>query len=141
MWRPDHDALIRQNYNQPGGLTSAQIGAAIGKPKGSVITRARYLGVAASRKHPPRLAALRLHDDAPPAPPVRRTRAKAPRATTIQSTSPFRTCQWIYGEVSEIGHAKMCGAPTKPGRSWCPDHCKRVFVSPGAEADEARAEG
>jgi hypothetical protein len=36
---------------------------------------------------------------------------------------PARTCQWIESAGC------FCGALSVPGRSWCAEHMRRVFVS------------
>lgn len=45
--------------------------------------------------------------------------------------SPFKSCQWIEGEIPEggVGYAElgMCGAPTAPGSSYCAAHRARCY--------------
>ncbi len=40
-------------------------------------------------------------------------------------------CHWPLGKLSEAVEY-FCGAPTKPGCPYCPEHRKRAFVRPYA---------
>lgn len=37
----------------------------------------------------------------------------------------YRTCQWLEGEAKE---RNFCGELVIEGKSWCPEHYKRVFL-------------
>jgi hypothetical protein len=47
-WTPEEDAALRAKYKE--GLTLAEIGAQINRPKGSVCTRADQLGLVRPKK-------------------------------------------------------------------------------------------
>ena len=43
--------------------------------------------------------------------------------------SASSTCRWLHGERPTWTY---CGAPSRLGSSWCPDHHAIVFVRPEA---------
>src|SRR5690606_34908809 len=49
--------------------------------------------------------------------------AEAPRLR-LEALGPH-DCRWIDGDPK--GDHSYCGAPVKPGTSWCPDHHARVW--------------
>jgi GcrA cell cycle regulator len=62
---------------------------------------------------------------------------RKPKATPIAESTPAVTPPKPYGRIIEccwpIGVPgtkafRFCGDPSEPGRSYCPDHCKRGFV-------------
>ena len=55
-----------------------------------------------------------------------------PSLSPLAETRPPATCQWIEGEPRERA---FCGAPVKPGSSYCEEHhalCWRPAAEKGA---------
>ncbi|SLN77272.1 hypothetical protein [Oceanibacterium hippocampi] len=55
-----------------------------------------------------------------------------PRRLAAGRPAPAATCQFIAGDPRH--DPTRCGAPVKPGSSWCPDHHARCHRPP--EEDE-----
>jgi GcrA cell cycle regulator len=50
---------------------------------------------------------------------------KAPAATEIVLSK--QPCAWPIGEPKQPGF-RFCGAPSRAGRPYCPDHCRVAFL-------------
>jgi hypothetical protein len=55
-----------------------------------------------------------------------RTRAQSADFSADDNGLRVKTCQWIEGDICDDEH--KCGEKVVPGRSYCLDQCKRVFV-------------
>ncbi len=54
----------------------------------------------------------------------------------VSKTSPYRTCQWPYGEPgTEDFH--FCGRKTSEGFSYCAAHVKMAYREPESRRDAA----
>jgi len=125
-WTDEQIAMARDLRST--GLGYAEIARRLGTSVGSVAGKCMRLELPApttTRKvgHPPR---RRLPaPDKPVAPP---TTPPGPALDRV------RTCQWIYDTGPWWGRTpQWCGEPAALGKSWCPYHCKKLFV-PGAAA-------
>lgn len=143
MWRTEWDSELRDNYNVPGGLSARQLAKALGTTKGSVVGRARFIGLQQSsgkprKPNPERRAcseALKFPTavgTVEPIVPIATPPKPAPATIAhdfkpMQPSSPWHTCQWIEA-TTDLGNAPRCGAKTIPGRSWCPEHAAIVWA-------------
>lgn len=131
-----------------GGLTAAQIGNEIGRPRNAVIGKALRLGIRLPGAVGP-MGTFRVTRPKDPA------RPKAPRpqpaekpvqglslpkvqtyrgdpepqrtATPRPGASPFQTCQWYFGDP-KAGDMSKCCQPTAGSSSFCEEHHRRVYV-------------
>jgi hypothetical protein len=55
-----------------------------------------------------------------------------PRADAGVGARPFRGCEFIEGDPKSVrrGIDPHCGAPVKPGSSYCPRHHRRCWIKP-----------
>lgn len=159
MWRSEWDSVLEENYGKDTGVSGRELAERFGVSHGAILHRARKLGLTRSTgiKRPQRAKKLanaplppakimdgpRLYTGVVPVlpfndPPRPAKRNLKPAPPTPGPYSPFKTCQWIDGDV---GHDHtMCGAKTVPGYSWCADHKARCLVRvPVAVARKAAA--
>ena len=52
--------------------------------------------------------------------------------------SPFRTCQWPFGDPQNEEEFHYCGAPTLAPHSYCAYHVERAYRDPDEEREAAR---
>ncbi len=133
-WSSEDDAVIRRHYRQD--KTAAEIAAIVGRPRGTVITRARALGMAelqpstisrlaeAAARRPPAKRAVK--PSVPPRPVAKKVWGGG-KYIQPHHNSPWRTCQWIDAS-SGLGDPPRCGCSTVAGSSWCSEHYARVFT-------------
>lgn len=143
-WSDADDAFVREHYNRD--LSASQIGVAMGRTKGSIIGRARILGLHQHRVDPsyshyrPTVTSLLARPAL--APRIVQTEKPKPKPKPVSivplgSISPWKTCQWMHGEPSE---RDFCGAATVAGSSWCAHHYEIVFNSRPPTDTAAQAE-
>lgn len=147
MWRNEWDSVLQENYGRNTGITGRALAERFGVSFGMLQRRAKKLGLTQSNEveRPQRANKLR-NAPLPPAkiqdgprlytgvvpvlpfndPPKPAKRTLPPPPPTPGPYSPFKTCQWINGEVGD-DHT-MCGAKTVPGYSWCAEHKARCLV-------------
>ncbi len=53
--------------------------------------------------------------------------------------SPFRNCQWPYGDPQDDETFRYCGAPTLAPHSYCARHVEMAYRDPDEEREAARA--
>ena len=53
--------------------------------------------------------------------------------------SPFRTCQWPFGDPQDDKEFHYCGAPTLAPHSYCAAHVERAYRDPDEERQAERA--
>ena len=53
--------------------------------------------------------------------------------------SPFRTCQWPFGDPQDEAAFHYCGAPTLSPHSYCARHVEMAYRDPDEEREAARA--
>jgi len=150
MWRTEWDSELRDNYNVPGGLSAKQLAETLGTTKGSVVGRARYIGLQKGsgkprKPNPERRACVDVLKmptavgTVEPVLPISNPPRPAPATIDrtfqpVRPSSPWKTCQWIDAHT-DLANAHRCGAKTISGRSWCPEHAAIVWASP--RKDEA----
>ena len=54
----------------------------------------------------------------------------------VSKASPFRTCQWPYGEPGTEGF-RFCGKKTLESFSYCAEHVKMAYREPEARRDRS----
>lgn len=52
--------------------------------------------------------------------------------------SPFRTCQWPFGDPQDDETFHYCGAPTLAPHSYCARHVEMAYRDPDEEREAAR---
>ena len=137
-WSSEDDAVIVRHYRKD--KTAAEIAAIVGRPRGSIITRAAALGLAernpstisrlaeaAARRPAPRARAVKTAPTPAPARPVTTKVWGGGKYIQPQHNSPWRTCQWIDAPTG-LGDPPRCGCSTVAGSSWCATHYARVFT-------------
>lgn len=63
---------------------------------------------------------LKVYEEAPPLPEVR-------RLSLIELTSD--TCRWPHGDPGKPDTFFFCGTTTKEGSPYCPYHSRRAYIS------------
>lgn len=53
--------------------------------------------------------------------------------------SPFRTCQWPFGDPQDLETFRYCGEPTLAPHSYCAHHVERAYRDPDEEREAGRA--
>ena len=53
--------------------------------------------------------------------------------------SPFRTCQWPFGDPQDDEAFHYCGAPTLAPHSYCARHVEMAYRDPDEEREAERA--
>lgn len=139
MWHDEWDDQLRSNWKVPGALSTRQLAEKLGTTKGTVIRRARKIGLASDdvRRRPASVPSLfRVRADslvpgeiAPVLPSVKPvTPAKRQQVLKFSPPGPtsyHRECQWMDGNGAD---APRCCQRTIVGFSWCQEHMDRVFV-------------
>jgi hypothetical protein len=59
---------------------------------------------------------------------TRPEQAEPATASAELREADFRGCRFIVGEPTPLRSGMFCGAPTRPGSSWCPAHRKIVWA-------------
>lgn len=102
-WTQERVAKLERLWQE--GLTTAEIGRALGISKNAVVGKAHRLRLP-SRQSP-------IRREAKPAPVVREGGAGS--------------CQWPIGDPVHPGF-HFCGAPVLPGKPYCPQHCAMAYT-------------
>lgn len=119
------------------GLTTVEIGKALGVSKNAVVGKAHRLGLK-SRPSPIR----RGEDDTPKprAEPKRKAAAKPPKVAKVISVVDLtaHSCRWPIGDPKTPAF-HFCGKRIVPGKPYCLDHCMVAYVgsSKGSREDSA----
>ncbi len=138
-WTPERIAAVTRLWNE--GLTTAEIGRAIGMSKNAVVGKAHRLQL------PPRPSPIRHGKSvqrttrAPGAPkrapasvsvlPQVRPRAPAP-PIAVGNTA----CKWPIGHPDEP-HFHFCGERALLGKPYCLEHYRRAYVAAKPRSDAA----
>ena len=138
-WTPERIAAVTRLWNE--GLTTAEIGRAIGMSKNAVVGKAHRLQL------PPRPSPIRHGKSvqraarAPGAPkrapasvsvlPQARPRAPAP-PIAVGNTA----CKWPIGHPDEP-HFHFCGERALLGKPYCLEHYRRAYVASKPRSDAA----
>ena len=142
-WTAERVATLRALWNQAPRLSLLEIARRMGMTKNAIVGKAHRLDLPSRPSPiirgttPPRVVEAKAPSpiirgttpprvveakapapsDAPPPPPVR------------HGLSPHRACQHIAGEPA--GAATLfCGAPAKPGSSYCAAHHALCWIIP-----------
>ncbi|MEK9828830.1 MAG: GcrA family cell cycle regulator [Rhodospirillales bacterium] len=156
-WTPERIKELEKLWAE--GLSTAEIGRRLGVSKNAVVGKAHRLSLP-GRQSPidrkRRTPARRVTPRAKPASTANKTASSTaqkstesvktpppppPRRKTYNHKGP--SCQWPFGDPKLPGF-HFCGAPSEPGKPYCPQHCaiayNRVSVSQAdAEANKAAA--
>lgn len=133
VWTPRRVAVLRRDWPTK---SASQIGEALGLSRSSVTSKARKLGLKKrSPADPARKPANRRKSAATMvllSNAARRNAANEATQHTTGITPGFqapvaRRCQWLHGEPT---NRNFCGAPVRPGASYCEEHFARCYVAP-----------
>ena len=113
---PNLDAQLAELWME--GHSTAEIGRRLGVSKNAVASRTHRIDL------PGRPSPIRRDGVVKP-----RMRRPAPPPPSDPPLSASSTCRWLHGERPTWTY---CGAPSRLGSSWCPDHHAIVFVRPEA---------
>lgn len=137
-WTDAEVKVLRRDY---GAKSAQEIGQALGRKAANVRSKARDLGLSSPRRGRPTLVAKTearalVKSGRRPNAQAAQTRHNMKRdgvtggcgdiTPGFQAPAP-RACQWLYGEPTE---RDFCGAPAKPGSSYCDEHHARCYVAP-----------
>ena len=120
---PNLDAQLAELWME--GHSTAEIGRRLGVSKNAVVSRTHRIDLPGRSHHKPRPATPERPGRAADRQPVDRP-APPPSDPPRSARS---TCRWLDGERPTWIY---CGAPSRLGSSWCPDHHAIVFVRPEA---------
>ena len=141
-WTPERVETVTRLWNE--GLTTAEIGRAVGMSKNAVVGKAHRLQL------PPRPSPIRRGSSAPKVPRAPghsngRHAAKAqsgivvratPRAPQPPQALGKSACKWPIGHPDEPGF-HFCGETALLGKPYCPDHYRRAYVAVRPRSDAA----
>lgn len=133
-WTDDQVEELKRLWNE--GLTTGEIGKALGVSKNAVVGKAHRLGLN-SRPSP-----IRRTDDeteqAAPAP--QKTEPKEPAKKASQKAEKHKeklftvndltssSCRWPIGDPKDADF-HFCGKEAIPGKPYCPEHASVAYVS------------
>ena len=154
-WPAETIRHLRQMWDE--GLPTAEIGRRLGQSKNSVIGKAHRIGLpgrpspikykSEPRPRKPRVPRMRalslpplacLNGSAPPpasckvyVQPARIKQPEVPMARPTAAKSVFvgppKPCCWPIGEPGTPDF-HFCGEPSKPGKPYCPTHCRQGYI-------------
>ena len=141
-WTPERVATVTRLWNE--GLTTAEIGRAVGMSKNAVVGKAHRLQL------PPRPSPIRRGksvNGTPRAPRVTNGRkpAAAPAGVVVQvkPRTPHlplaignAACKWPIGHPDEPSF-HFCGERALLGKPYCPEHYRRAYVAVKPRSDAA----
>jgi len=141
-WTPERVATVTRLWNE--GLTTAEIGRAVGMSKNAVVGKAHRLQL------PPRPSPIRRGSSAPkvaraPSQSNGRHAAKAPAGIVVRAAPRVpqpplalgkSACKWPIGHPDEPGF-HFCGEHALLGKPYCPEHYRRAYVAVRPRSDAA----
>ena len=141
-WTPERVATVTRLWNE--GLTTAEIGRAVGMSKNAVVGKAHRLQL------PPRPSPIRRGKSVngaprPPSPTNGRKRATAPNGVVVRAKPralqmPLAVgnaaCKWPIGHPDEPSF-HFCGEHALLGKPYCPEHYRRAYVAVKPRSDAA----
>jgi len=136
-WTPERIATVTRLWNE--GLTTAEIGRAIGMSKNAVVGKAHRLQL------PPRPSPIRQGKSA--SSPKRMTNGRKPspvavvpqarpRAPAAPVTLGSASCKWPIGHPDEPSF-HFCGERALLGKPYCLAHYRRAYVIAKPRSDAA----
>ena len=138
-WTPERIATVTRLWNE--GLTTAEIGRAIGMSKNAVVGKAHRLQL------PPRPSPIRQGKSTPSTPGASNGRKPAaapvvvmsqarPRAPAPQPVVGSAACKWPIGHPDEPGF-HFCSEHALLGKPYCMEHYRRAYVVARPRSDAA----
>ena len=144
-WTPERGATVTRLWNE--GLTTAEIGRAVGMSKNAVVGKAHRLQL------PPRPSPIRRGKSYPstPRPSNGAKVANARKAATgsagivtqIKPRAPQpplavgnAACKWPTGHPGEPDF-HFCGEHALLGKPYCPEHYRKAYVAVRPRSDAA----
>lgn len=138
-WTPERIATVTRLWNE--GLTTAEIGRAIGMSKNAIVGKAHRLQL------PPRPSPIRQGKSTPSAPVAANGRKPAPVPVVVMSQAKPRApvqhpvvgsavCKWPFGHPDEPGF-HFCGEHALLGKPYCMEHYRRAYVVAKPRSDAA----
>jgi GcrA cell cycle regulator len=136
------DAIARLEKLWLDGVPTVEIGRQLGCSKGAAVGKAHRLDLPPrdspiDRNGTPRMLARQ----GVPIPgkltlPPLLTQSIAAPAVAPVSVGRVVPCQWAVGEPRTRAF-RYCEVPSVPGRSYCDEHCARVFVKTHRQVEAA----
>ena len=141
-WTPERIETVTRLWNE--GLTTAEIGRAVGMSKNAVVGKAHRLQL------PPRPSPIRRGSSTPSVAraPSRSNGRQAvketngvvvrvkPRAPQPPLAVGNAACKWPIGHPDEPGF-HFCGARALLGKPYCPEHYSKAYVAVRPRSDAA----
>ena len=141
-WTPERVETVTRLWNE--GLTTAEIGRAVGMSKNAVVGKAHRLQL------PPRPSPIRRGTSTPSVPRAPsysngRQSAKAPTGVVVRvkpraPRPPLAVgnaaCKWPIGHPDEAGF-HFCCEHALLGKSYCPEHYSKAYVAVRPRSDAA----
>jgi hypothetical protein len=118
------------------GLTADEIGAKLGRSRGSVLGKIKRLGV--QREAPRRQVVKRETVKAapPPAPPEPVVVEKVPANPALLENLGRHGCRAILGDVGTADTTLYCNDPKAGGSSYCEFHTSRFTQPPNPKVKQ-----
>ena len=138
-WTPERIATVTRLWDE--GLTTAEIGRAIGMSKNAIVGKAHRLQL------PPRPSPIRQGKSTPSAPKAANGRKPAaapvvvmsqvrPRAPVSHPVVGNAACKWPIGHPDEPGF-HFCSEHALLGKPYCMEHYRRAYVVAKPRSDAA----
>ena len=141
-WTPERVETVTRLWNE--GLTTAEIGRAVGMSKNAVVGKAHRLQL------PPRPSPIRRGTSTPSVPRAPsysngRQAAKAPTGVVVRvkpraPRPPLAVgnaaCKWPIGHPDEADF-HFCGEHALLGKPYCPEHYSKAYVAVRPRSDAA----
>ena len=118
VWTDERVQELRRLWSD--GLTTGEIGKALGVSKNAVVGKAHRLGLKGRPS------------------PIKRVKQKQPKQDSrISSVIDLsaHTCRWPEGDPKEPGF-HFCGKPAIPGKPYCPEHAAIAYVSSSSRSSK-----
>jgi hypothetical protein len=121
-WTEERIAELRHLLTVEG-LSAKAAARVMGTTKNSIVGKARRVGIAFVREP--------FSGGGWDARMARREQWRAEmKQHALQAEHASRGCRFIAGEPKGV-HTEFCGADRLPGKSWCAEHHRVVFVQKG----------
>ena len=142
-WSESDFAMLRELWEK--GLSTRQIGVAMGRSRNSIIGSSHRLSLPprrigalpgqfkkpkAIRPRRPRKVYLRTHPLATPTKPISEPLGSPGSGVSLMDLT-WRHCKFIIGpDEARMGFALYCGNPVLKGKSWCNFHAQICYEPP-----------
>lgn len=118
VWTDERVQDLKRLWSE--GLTTGEIGKALGVSKNAVVGKAHRLGLKGRPS------------------PIKRVKQKQPKQDSrISSVIDLsaHTCRWPVGDPKEPGF-HFCGKPAIPGKPYCPEHAAIAYVNSSSRSSK-----